>query len=167
MGAKVGGGNKGGMDEINVTPLIDIVLVLLIIFMVLTPITVQKMAAELPPVDDQPPPPPPPPGDVQLMIAIYKDGTLALNLQPLDEAKLRGDLRRQLLGRIKDKKNVFIDAHPDATYDTVVHVIDLSREAGAERVGFADLKDEGPAQLTPEQSQPPGTGAATPAPATP
>ena len=46
MGAKVGGSNKGGMDEINVTPLIDIVLVLLIIFMVLTPITVQKMAAE-------------------------------------------------------------------------------------------------------------------------
>ena len=97
------------------------------------------------------------------MIAIYKDGALALNLQPTDEAKLRSDLKRQLQGRIKDKKNVFIDAHPDATYDAVVHVIDLSREAGAERVGFADLKDEGPTQLTSEQIQLLGTGAAAPA----
>lgn len=163
MGAKVGGGNAGGMDEINVTPLIDIVLVLLIIFMVLTPITVQKMPTELPPVDDPPVQDQPPP-EAQLMVAIYKDNTLALNLKPTDEATLAIDLKRQLLGRTKEKKNVFIDAHPDATYDMVVHVVDLSREAGAARVGFADLKDEGPAQLTPEQLQMLG---APPAPVTP
>ena len=151
MGAKVGGGNKGGMDEINVTPLIDVVLVLLIIFMVLVPVTVQKMASELPPKDDSPPPPPDPSSPKQLLVAIYEDNSFALNLVPMDETKLRTELSTQLKGRRKDDKNVFIDGAADAKYDTVVHVIDLARDSGANRVGFADMKDEGPARLTPDQ----------------
>ena len=59
MSIQVKGSQAGGMDEINVTPLIDVVLVLLIIFMVLTPLTVQKMANNLPPPDEETPPPPP------------------------------------------------------------------------------------------------------------
>ncbi len=151
MGAKVGGGNQGGMDEINVTPLIDIVLVLLIIFMVLTPTTLTKMASELPPVEQDEPPPPDPNDPKQLLIAVYADNSLALNLKPMDEATLTKELRKQLLGRVGDKKNVFIDAHPDSAYDVVVHWIDVSREVGAQRVGLADFKEEGPVQLSPEQ----------------
>jgi biopolymer transport protein ExbD len=151
MGAKVGGGNQGGMDEINVTPLIDIVLVLLIIFMVLTPITLTKMASELPPVEQDDPPPPDPNDPKQLLVAVYKDNTLALNLRPMDEAALAQELRKQLLGRPSDKKNVFVDAHPEASYEVVVHWIDVAREAGAQRVGLADFKEEGPVQLTLEQ----------------
>jgi biopolymer transport protein TolR len=151
MGAKVGGKKKGGMDEINVTPLIDVVLVLLIIFMVLTPTTVQKMMSELPPKDDSPPPPPDPTQPRQLLIAVYKDNTYALNLQPMDDAKLYMELKQQLLGRKKDDKNVFVDGAPEAAYDAIVHAVDVARDAGAARVGFADLKEEGPAQLTPEQ----------------
>ncbi|MBM4391781.1 MAG: biopolymer transporter ExbD [Deltaproteobacteria bacterium] len=149
MGAKVGA-SKGGMDEINVTPLIDVVLVLLIIFMVLTPITMQKMATELPP-EDEDQPPPPPQQDEQLMVAIYDDASLALNLVPVDEARLAEELQKRLKGRASSKRNVFVDAHPDAAYDQVVHVIDLARDCGAERVGFADMKDEGPTRVTPEQ----------------
>ncbi len=167
MGAKVGGASGGSMDEINVTPLIDIVLVLLIIFMVITPMTVQKLPTELPPKDDAPPPPPDP-NKKQLMVAVYKDNTFALNLQPITEEKLRTELEAQLKGRVSDERNVFIDAHPDAKYEVVVHVADLSREMGAERVGFADLKDEGPVQLTPEQllqmSAPPPADPAAPTP---
>lgn len=148
MGAKVGPSGGGGMDEINVTPLIDIVLVLLIIFMVLTPITVEKMASNLPPTD---PPEEPPPDQVppdQLMVAIYDDNTVALNLKPeaTDEA-LHEDVRVRLRG--KEKKTVFVDAHPNANYGRVITVIDLVRDAGADKIGFAELKDEGPARLPP------------------
>lgn len=165
MGAKVGP-SKGGMDEINVTPLIDVVLVLLIIFMVLTPITLQKMATELPPEDEDQPPPPPPTQDEQLMVAVYDDQSLALNLVPVDEARLAEELKKRLKGRASSKRNVFVDAHPDAAYDQVVHVIDLARDCGAERVGFADMKDEGPTRVTPEQLliMQGGGGAAPPAP---
>lgn len=151
MGAKVGGSSAGGMDEINVTPLIDIVLVLLIIFMVLTPITLTKMASELPPQDQNDPPPPDPNDPKQLLVAIYADNTLALNLKPMTEPELSEALRKQLLGRVSDKKNVFIDAHPDASYEVVVHWIDVAREQGAQRVGLAEFKEEGPVQLSPEQ----------------
>ena len=151
MGAKVGGGKQGGMDEINVTPLIDVVLVLLIIFMVLTPVTVQKMQAELPPKDDSPPPPPNPNQPKQLLVAVYKDNTYALNLEPMDSDALAKALKVQLRGRKKDDKNVFVDGAPEASYDAVVHAVDVARDAGAVRVGFADFKEEGPAQLTPDQ----------------
>lgn len=171
MGAKVGDKKGGGMDEINVTPLIDVVLVLLIIFMVLTPITVEKMASNLPPQDQEEPPPPPPdqPPD-QLMVAIYADGSLALNLKPgTDE-----DLGREIELRLKSKstKTVFVDAHPDAPYQRVVQVMDLVREKGADKVGLVDMKEDGPARL-PEGvllpgmpgyvAPPPTDGAAPPA----
>jgi hypothetical protein len=52
---------------------------------------------------------------------------------------------------VSDKKNVFIDAHPDASYEVVVHWIDVAREQGAQRVGLAEFKEEGPVQLSPEQ----------------
>ena len=153
MGAKVGGGSGGGMDEINVTPLIDVVLVLLIIFMVLTPITLTKMATELPPENEEEPPPPPDPNQDQLLVAVYKDNTIALNLVPMAAAKLQTELKFRLKTRAKDKRVVFIDGHPEASYEVVVNTIDAIRDCGAERVGFAEMKDEGPSQLTPEQVQ--------------
>lgn len=149
MGMSVGAKNHGGMDEINVTPLIDVVLVLLIIFMVLTPVTVQKMASKLPPIEDTPPPPPDQIPPEQLMVAVYEDGTLALNLKVETDEELRKDIANRLRGREYEKKNVFIDSHPDANYGRVVEVMDLVRECGAVHVGFADMKDEGPAKLLP------------------
>ncbi len=147
MGMSVGPKKAGGMDEINVTPLIDVVLVLLIIFMVLTPVTVQKMASNLPPVDDTPPDPPDETPPDQLMVAVYQDGTLALNLKVETDDELRKDITNRLKGRAK--KTVFLDAHPDAVYGRVVEVLDMVRQCGAEHVGFADMKDAGPAKLAP------------------
>jgi biopolymer transport protein TolR len=163
MGIKVGGNSAGGMDEINVTPLIDVVLVLLIIFMVLTPITVQKMASNLPPPDLEDPPEPPPdqPPD-QLLVAVYADGSIALNLKVESDADLKHEVATRLRG--KEKKTVFIDAHPDANYGRVVNVMDMVREAGATKVGLTDMKDEGPAKLEPGAVLP-GEAPAAPAPA--
>lgn len=164
MGAKLGGGGSGGMDEINVTPLIDVVLVLLIIFMVLTPITMRTMANQLPPTDppeDQTPPDKPPD---QLIVAIYKDGTLALNLKSVDDATMADQIKSHLPGM--EHKTVFIDGHPDAPYDRVVTVMDEVRAAAGDtpvKIALVDLKDDGPDAPLPDGVAPIIAGAtATP-----
>ena len=93
MSIQVKGSEQGGMDEINVTPLIDVVLVLLIIFRVLTPITVQKMANNMPPPEEDTPPPPPDQQPDQLMLAVYEDGKLALNLRESTDEDIMKELR--------------------------------------------------------------------------
>jgi biopolymer transport protein TolR len=141
MGAKVGG-KSGAESDINVTPLIDVVLVLLIIFMVLTPRVIEEMQANLPsktetvkkPKDKQD----------QLVVALYENGDLALNANVLERRELHEQLRKRL--RAKEKKVVFVDAHPNLDYGSVVTVMDLVKSAGADRVGMARLKDEGPAR---------------------
>jgi biopolymer transport protein ExbD len=174
MAIKVGGSQAGGMDEINVTPLIDVVLVLLIIFMVLTPITVQKMANNLPPPPEETPPPPDDTPPDQLMVAVYADGTISLNLKEGPDADIMKELAQRL--RSKAKKTVFLDADPKANYGRVVAVMDMIRGASMTHdsekgidvtdvhVGLAEMKEEGPARLLPGTALP---GAPTPVPGAP
>ena len=130
-------GKKPVQCDINVTPLIDVVLVLLIIFMVLTPIMVNEMSVSLPEKtetveqeDDVP--------QDQLLLAVCEDGTMTLNRTPFEPDMLAETLTKRL--RSKAKKVVFVDAHPDANYAGVVSALDMAREAGAERLGMASLK---------------------------
>jgi len=127
---------KAAARDINVTPLIDVVLVLLIIFMVITPIMIYEMAVNLPDktetVDREDLP------KDQLLLAACKDGTIALNRTILSLEEVRKTLRRRL--RLKAKKTVFVDAHPDASYERVVVLLDTARDAGADRLGMASLK---------------------------
>jgi biopolymer transport protein ExbD len=153
MGAHLGG-KRGAQSDINVTPLIDVVLVLLIIFMVLTPRTIEEMTANLPSKtetvkkkDDK---------KDQLLVAVYEDGSVALNLVTMNDREVWDQLRKRL--RAKEKKVVFVDAHPNLPYGRVVQMMDLVKDAGADRVGLARLKDEGPVK------PPDGTEAAPPAP---
>ncbi len=142
MGASLGG--EGVMAELNLTPLIDIVLVVLIIMMVNMPIEVDRMGVKLPDLSEQNEPPPPPPIDPpeQLVIALYEDGRIALNRKVMTEEKMQYEVGRRL--RPMEKKNVFIDAHAAVPYGRVVDMVDLAREAGAEKVGFAKMKVDGP-----------------------
>lgn len=140
MGAQLGA--KGGMSEINMTPLIDIVLVVLIIMMVNMPIDIESLGVKVPgPVENDPPPPPDTPPD-QLVVALYKDGTLALNRRLMTDEQLFYEITRRL--RAMDNKNVFIDADSSVPWVTVVHAMDTARLAGAAKVGLAKLKDSGP-----------------------
>jgi len=131
------GGKKGGFNDINITPLIDIVLVVLIIFMVITPQTIDEMAVNLPKKteiiqqNDTPPD--------QLVVAVCQDGRFALNKQVMPLEQLRDQLRRRLAG--KTDKVVFVDAHPEAPYDHVVDLMDAARGCGADKLGIAKLKE--------------------------
>src|SRR5260221_12417582 len=80
------GGKSGSMCDINMTPMVDVMLVLLIIFMVITPLTPHGLDALAP----QPPPPnsppPPPDQDRTVVIVIEKDKSMKLNRDPIEEA---------------------------------------------------------------------------------
>ncbi|MFT6158279.1 MAG: biopolymer transport protein ExbD [Myxococcota bacterium] len=153
MGASLGG--DGVMGEINLTPLIDVVLVVLIIMMVNMPVEVQRMGAKLPKPPDvvQPPPPIDPPD--QLVVALYANDTLALSGRVMNESTLAYELGRRL--RPMEQKKVFIDAHSDVLYARVVDMMDIIQTAGGGvieneegnetmpvRIGFAKMKAGGP-----------------------
>jgi len=138
MGAQLH--TKGAMSDLNLTPLIDIVLVVLIIMMVNIPIQVEEMGVKLP--ASVPPPPSNEPPPDQLVIALYDDGTLALNRRMMTEEVVQYEVMRRL--RSAEHKAVFIDAGPTVLYGRVVDMMDLAREGGADKVGLAKLKDQGP-----------------------
>ncbi len=165
MGASLGG--KGAMSEINMTPLIDIVLVVLIIMMVNIPIQIERMGVKMPSSIKAPPKTDMP--TEQLVLAIYaKDEErdvypVALNRMLMEEDQLFYEITRRL--KPMAKKRVFVDAHPDVPYGKVVDMIDLCREAGAGQtladigqfsaedqakfdpyfgVGLAKMKESGP-----------------------
>lgn len=157
MGAKLGSGSSG-FDDINMTPLIDIVLVVLIIMMVNIPVQVNRLGVKLP---GGPPPEKSSDKVEQLAIALYEDGRIALNRTVLvedssilldttasaaDKDTVLFPLFQEVSRRLKSstKKNVFIDAHPDSNYGLVVDMMDLAREGGAANVGLAKLKPDGP-----------------------
>lgn len=145
MGAKVG--TAGAFNDLNLTPLIDVVLVVLIIMMVSMPIQVQEMGVKVPdPTPDEPPPPPPDEIPDQLVIALYADGKLALNRKLMTKERLTFELNRRL--RSMAKKNVFIDADVTVPFEMVVDYVELARSANAEKVGLAKIKANGPQTYT-------------------
>jgi biopolymer transport protein TolR len=133
MGMNVGGGGKGRVTpQMNVTPLVDVVLVLLIIFMVVTPLLTKKMWLHVPKKDkvEQETPPPPPPDSAKPVVLTYdRDGTIKINSQVVSRPELSQKIKRVLAPRTEPL--VFFDAQNDAVYGEAVEVMDLAREGGA------------------------------------
>jgi biopolymer transport protein ExbD len=136
MGMSAGGGKGGAKSEINVTPLVDVCLVLLIIFMVMVPRNVPEISVRIPPeskVKRQPPK-----SDETLVVGMTEDGGLLLNRNPLEKEKLGTEIARLLEGR--DKRVVFVDFHEKAKYGDAVEIVDLVKSSGADVVAI--MKDK-------------------------
>jgi biopolymer transport protein ExbD len=134
------GGSGGAKADINVTPLIDVLLVLLIIFMVITPLTPHGLDTLVP----QPPPPnmPPPPPDTDptVVVEVMKDHSLQINGQPVKEADLTDKLED--IFKTRATKVLFVKGDPDVDYRYVAEVIDDAKGAGLDKVGIMTPKVE-------------------------
>lgn len=131
-----GGGGNTAVPYINVTPLIDVLLVLLIIFMVISPQKPHKFETKAPekPPENQVPPPPDP---LTLVVSVSKSGGFKLNQTDATSLVELGKLLHNALdGRPPDRKSVFVKA-PNATrYGQVVDMIDVIKEAGGSPIGL-------------------------------
>ncbi|MCC6752200.1 MAG: biopolymer transporter ExbD [Deltaproteobacteria bacterium] len=132
MGMDVGASGGGPKSEINVTPFVDVVLVLLIIFMVLTPLLLREIAVVIPKKADEQVTP-----DVaaqQVVLELKQDGQLELAGRPVALAELKNRVRG-LYAERRDKL-LFVRIDDRANYGVAVQAMDLCRGAGVQTIGM-------------------------------
>jgi biopolymer transport protein TolR len=119
--------DRGVMSEINVTPLVDVMLVLLIIFMVTAPLLQQGIDVNLPKAKGKDMPP-----EERVALVIKRDMKVYMNDNPVSLA----DMRQKLQAISKLNPNVFLKADKDVPYGFVVEVMGEIKEAGIEKLGM-------------------------------
>ena len=131
------GGKKGrSKPDMNVTPLVDVVLVLLIIFMVITPMLAKQFWIHLPEEPEaEATPPPPAHDDGPVVVTVDSEGRILINRDVVALPELQARLRRVLSAR--GDRTIFFDAQSDAPYGRAVEVLDLCRGAGATTIAVA------------------------------
>lgn len=139
MGMAVGGGAGGPKADINMTPMIDVLLVLIIIFMVITPLTPKGLEALVP----QPPPPNQKPNQSDqrtVVIVIDANHNMSINSEPTDEARLGGRLEE--IFKTRAERVVFVKGDPSLDFQWVARAIDIAHGAGIDKVGLMTAKVE-------------------------
>ena len=145
MAAKLagGGGSKFQIEqnsEINVTPFVDVMLVLLIIFMVAAPLATVSIHVELPPAVAKPSPNPPKP----VYISIQTNGNTFIGDAPTDLASIGDDLRKLVGKRDPSKERIFIRGDQDAMYKDFMGVMNALQDNGFYSVPLIGLDQNRP-----------------------
>lgn len=142
--AMTGGGSGGLQSEINVTPMVDIMLVLLIIFMVVTPFLQQGITVALPKNLDNPEVDPAIIKESSIVISIPSDGEYYLGKQRLAQEQVAEKVDTMLKGKKEEDRIVYIKSGVGVSYGDVVNVINEVRKLGIDKIGLvADKKKKG------------------------
>jgi len=123
-------GDRGTMSQINVTPLVDVMLVLLVIFMVTAPMMQQGVQVNLPKAEAKSLAS----KEDTLVVSIEKSGRTLINTSEIESGQLTDRLNTMLAG--KEKREVFLKADSSVPYGEVVKVMAQIKGAGVERLGM-------------------------------
>src|SRR5512138_3091490 len=141
-------------SDINVTPLVDVVLVLLIIFMVVTPLLDKMLRVRVPDAEqteeyDQPPAP-------QIVVSVLPEGDITINNDKVPDDQYINRLRRAVAARASGDRLVFFSADDKALYPRLVFALDGARQAGAEIMTMTtEPMAPGPSAAAPPETAPP------------
>ncbi|MCB1908871.1 MAG: biopolymer transporter ExbD [Rhodocyclaceae bacterium] len=125
------------MSEINTTPLVDVMLVLLIIFMVTAPLMTQRIGVDLPEAEAVEPPPDAP----KISLEIDAEGRIRWDQELVDDAQLKA--RMLVAAADRPQPELHLQADRNARYEFVARALGAARAAGLERIGFVTLPEAG------------------------
>ncbi len=143
MGMQAGGGSGGLQSEINVTPMVDIMLVLLIIFMVVTPLLQHGVSVAIPrdtrnAEEDQAIN-----KESSVILAIPNDGEYWLGKKRISLDDLKAEVEKSLSNKEKKDRVVYIKSGVGVSYGEVVRVVNAVREKGIDQIGLVADKKKG------------------------
>ena len=127
------GGNRTVKSDINVVPLVDVCLVLLVIFMVVTPFLQKGVAVILPEASYAAKKP-----EVKITLTVKKDGTIFLEMDQVPKANLESKLKELFEARVE--KSLYMKADTTLNYQAIMDIMDICQQAGIEGVGLMTEK---------------------------
>jgi biopolymer transport protein TolR len=143
MAMNVGGKRGGPQSDINMTPMIDVLLVLLIIFMVVQQGLQRGLAVQVPPPRDKDQVAQKPDPTQTIVLEVEPGPTYFINRQPVDPSQLRDRIAEVFAAR--PRKIIFVKGAENLTYGQVIHAVDAARAGGVEVVGLVPRPEVGPA----------------------
>jgi len=144
MGMSAGGGGEDFNSEINVTPMVDIMLVLLIIFMVVTPFLQQGVTVAIPRDMNSPDVDPAIIKESSVVISIPNDGEYYIGKDKKDKTELGPLIEKMMKNKSDAERIVYVKSGVGVQYGSVVEVINIIRQQGVDKIGLvADKKKKG------------------------
>jgi biopolymer transport protein TolR len=154
MSMSTGSGSGGLNSDINVTPMVDIMLVLLIIFMVITPFLQQGVSVALPRDMNNPDEDPAIIKETSVVVAITEAGKLYVGKKEIDKDSLKTEIDQKMATKEDKDRIVYIRSDVNANYGQVVETINLIRDAGIDQIGLVADKRKGGGAAAPEGAAP-------------